>query len=103
MVAGDSRPGMQAGEASASPQGLTPVHARPLAGVTVLTLEHAVAAPFATRQLADLGARATRAWRAAPWPPPSMPRSPWCCESPAPRPRGLPTMRGSPRTRVSLP
>ena len=30
---------------------------RPLDGVTVLTLEHAVAAPFATRQLADLGAR----------------------------------------------
>ena len=54
------RPGMQAGparEASASPQGLAPVRARPLDGVTVLTLEHAVAAPFATRQLADLGAR----------------------------------------------
>src|SRR5712672_1566914 len=29
----------------------------PLSGVTVVTLEHAVAAPFATRQLADLGAR----------------------------------------------
>ena len=29
----------------------------PLSGVTVLSLEHAVAAPFATRQLADLGAR----------------------------------------------
>jgi crotonobetainyl-CoA:carnitine CoA-transferase CaiB-like acyl-CoA transferase len=29
----------------------------PLAGITVVTLEHAVAAPFATRQLADLGAR----------------------------------------------
>lgn len=29
----------------------------PLDGVTVLTLEQAVAAPFATRQLADLGAR----------------------------------------------
>ncbi len=29
----------------------------PLAGVTVVSLEHAVAAPFATRQLADLGAR----------------------------------------------
>jgi itaconate CoA-transferase len=30
---------------------------RPLDGITVVTLEHAVAAPFATRQLADLGAR----------------------------------------------
>jgi itaconate CoA-transferase len=30
---------------------------RPLEGITVLTLEHAIAAPFATRQLADLGAR----------------------------------------------
>jgi itaconate CoA-transferase len=29
----------------------------PLTGVTVVTLEQAVAAPFATRQLADLGAR----------------------------------------------
>src|SRR3954467_15108355 len=29
----------------------------PLAGVTVLALEQAVAVPFATRQLADLGAR----------------------------------------------
>jgi itaconate CoA-transferase len=30
---------------------------RPLEGITVITLEHAIAAPFATRQLADLGAR----------------------------------------------
>lgn len=29
----------------------------PLQGMTVITLEHAVAAPFCTRQLADLGAR----------------------------------------------
>ena len=30
---------------------------RPLEGITVVTLEHAIAAPFCTRQLADLGAR----------------------------------------------
>ena len=30
---------------------------QPLKGVTVVTLEHAIAAPFCTRQLADLGAR----------------------------------------------
>ena len=30
---------------------------RPLDGITVIALEHAIAAPFATRQLADMGAR----------------------------------------------
>ena len=30
---------------------------RPLDGITVVSLEHAIAAPFATRQLADMGAR----------------------------------------------
>lgn len=30
---------------------------QPLKGITVVTLEHAIAAPFATRQLADLGSR----------------------------------------------
>lgn len=30
---------------------------RPLDGITVIALEHAIAAPFCTRQLADLGAR----------------------------------------------
>lgn len=36
---------------------------RPLAGVTVVTLEHAIAAPFCTRQLADLGARVIKVER----------------------------------------
>ena len=30
---------------------------QPLKGITVVSLEHAIAAPFATRQLADMGAR----------------------------------------------
>ena len=30
---------------------------QPLKGITVVTLAHAIAAPFATRQLADMGAR----------------------------------------------
>src|SRR5206468_5010551 len=37
---------------------------QPLAGITVVTLEHAIAAPFATRQLADLGARVIKIERA---------------------------------------
>ncbi len=36
---------------------------RPLDGVTVLSLEQAVSAPFATRQLADLGARVIKVER----------------------------------------
>lgn len=36
---------------------------RPLDGVTVISLEHAVAAPFCTRQLADMGARVIKVER----------------------------------------
>jgi itaconate CoA-transferase len=36
---------------------------QPLSGLTVVTLEHAIAAPFATRQLADLGARVIKVER----------------------------------------
>lgn len=36
---------------------------RPLDGITVVTLEHAIAAPFCTRQLADMGARVIKVER----------------------------------------
>ncbi|MCC6246627.1 MAG: CoA transferase [Rubrivivax sp.] len=36
---------------------------QPLQGITVVALEHAIAAPFATRQLADLGARVVKVER----------------------------------------
>ncbi len=36
---------------------------RPLEGISVVTLEHAIAAPFCTRQLADLGARVIKVER----------------------------------------
>ena len=36
---------------------------RPLDGITVISLEHAIAAPFCTRQLADLGARVVKVER----------------------------------------
>jgi itaconate CoA-transferase len=41
---------------------ITP-NARPLDGLTVVSLEHAIAAPFCTRQLADLGARVIKVER----------------------------------------
>jgi itaconate CoA-transferase len=40
-----------------------PSKIRPLDGITVVSLEHAIAAPFATRQLADLGARVIKVER----------------------------------------
>jgi crotonobetainyl-CoA:carnitine CoA-transferase CaiB-like acyl-CoA transferase len=39
------------------------VSTRPLEGITVVSIEQAVAAPFATRQLADLGARVIKVER----------------------------------------
>ena len=36
---------------------------RPLDGITVVALEHAIAAPFCTRQLADFGARVIKVER----------------------------------------
>ena len=42
---------------------MSPGRALPLAGLTVVALEQAVAAPFATRQLADLGARVIKVER----------------------------------------
>jgi len=47
----------------ADPGPADPGHGLPLAGLTVVTLEQAVAAPFATRQLADLGARVIKVER----------------------------------------
>lgn len=40
-----------------------PSNVRPLDGLTVVSLEHAIAAPFCTRQLADLGARVIKVER----------------------------------------
>ena len=41
------------------------LRSRPLDGITVVALEHAIAAPFCTRQLADLGARVIQSFNAA--------------------------------------
>ena len=41
----------------------TAARPRPLDGITVVSLEHAIAAPFCTRQLADLGARVIKVER----------------------------------------
>ncbi|WP_341520580.1 CaiB/BaiF CoA-transferase family protein [Pseudomonas sp. G.S.17] len=39
---------------------MTEQNPRPLDGITVVSLEHAIAAPFCTRQLADMGARVVK-------------------------------------------
>ncbi len=46
--------------------GPPPASPLPLAGITVVSVEQAVAAPFATRQLADLGARVIKVERPGP-------------------------------------
>ena len=57
MRPGQQSPGQQ------NPGQQSPGQALPLAGLTVVALEQAVAAPFATRQLADLGARVIKVER----------------------------------------
>lgn len=47
----------------AQPSSAAPAPAGPLSGITVVSLEQAVSAPFATRQLADLGARVIKVER----------------------------------------
>ena len=42
---------------------MTTAKPRPLDGITVVSLEHAIAAPFCTRQLADLGGRVIKVER----------------------------------------
>ena len=42
---------------------MTSIKVRPLDHITVVSLEHAIAAPFCTRQLADLGARVIKVER----------------------------------------
>lgn len=42
---------------------MSQVSVRPLDGITVVSLEHAIAAPFCTRQLADMGARVIKVER----------------------------------------
>ena len=42
---------------------IQPISFHPVDGITVVSLEHAIAAPFCTRQLADLGARVIKVER----------------------------------------
>jgi len=54
------------GHTSATPAGTDTTAGqspRPLDGITVISLEHAIAAPFCTRQLADMGARVIKVER----------------------------------------
>ena len=56
----DERAGQAAQEGPAADP---PARGRPLAGILVVSVEQAVAAPYATRQLADLGARVIKVER----------------------------------------
>lgn len=49
--------------ATAARSNAAPARDLPLRGITVVSLEHAIAAPFCTRQLADLGARVIKVER----------------------------------------
>lgn len=50
-------------QSSETRQPLATTRLRPLDGITIVSLEHAVAAPFCTRHLADLGARVIKVER----------------------------------------
>lgn len=56
-------PALPASPATSPASATSPSPALPLAGITVVSVEQAVAAPYATRQLADLGARAIKVER----------------------------------------
>jgi itaconate CoA-transferase len=64
MTAAPANPPKPAGVPAEGDDPPKPAGVLPLAGILVVSLEQAVAAPFATRQLADLGARVIKVERA---------------------------------------